>query len=167
MRTVLIILVMLLAISSNAQNISYDIGKLLQPNEDVIMCFKTKKNKIVTVNTDKTHKYLVFRYGDKDSVKFQYPKELNEDSWQQFTYYSNEQKKEKADPDMEKYQLSFFYNGISYNVNQNRHLHTEDEDLELDITGIVDGCSLSAKQHTRIGSLATLQKSKVTKKETE
>lgn len=162
-----LLFLLIMPVMAQAQNEAYPLGKLLLSNEEVVMSFKTKNRKIVTVNTDKNYGYIVFRYGDKDSVKFQYPKDLNENSWQQFTYYSSKQKNEKVDTDMEIFQLSFFYNGISYNVNQNLHIPTEDEDLELNITGIVDGCRLSAKPHTRIGSLATLQNSEVTKKETE
>ncbi len=162
-RYVFITVFVLCAMVVKAQTEIYPLGKLLQPNEELVMAFRTKNKKIITVNTDKNRNYIVFRYGDKDSVKFQFPQELNENSWKQFGYYSHKQSGEKINPDIEKYRLSFFYNGIRYTIDQNRHVPTEDEELELNITGIVDGCLLSAKPRTRIGSLDKLDATPISK----
>lgn len=153
---------LLLPMIGKAQDEVYPVGKLLQDNEEIVMAFITKNRKIVTINADKNQEYIVFRYGDKDSIKFQYPKELNESSWNQFTYYSFVKNDNSYDA-AEKYKLSFFYNGIRYTISQFKHIPTEDEELELLITGIVDGCQLSAKPHTRMGTLAKLQNTGVMK----
>lgn len=163
---VFLMLLLMQVLAVQAQVETYPLGKLLQPNEEVIMAFKTKNRKIVTINADKNQGYIVFRYGDKDSIKFQYPKELNEKSWSSFNYSSFIQNSNKIDAE-EKFRLSFFYNGIRYTIHQNLHIPTEDEELELIITGIVDACDLVAKPHTRMGTLAKLQNTRVIKDDAE
>jgi hypothetical protein len=61
--------------------------KYLLPNETVIFSFNTQNGKIVTVNKDKENKYIIYRYGTKDNVEFEFPNK-SKSSWTNFKYSS-------------------------------------------------------------------------------
>jgi hypothetical protein len=66
--------------------ISTSQAQYILPNETVIFSFLTSKGKTVTLNKDKEDKYLVYRFGTKDHIEFQFPEKPGSDSWQQFEY---------------------------------------------------------------------------------
>lgn len=55
------------------------------PNEVTIFSFQTKNGKTAVLNKDKENKYLIYRFGTKDKIEFQYPDTL-ETSWKKFKY---------------------------------------------------------------------------------
>ena len=57
----------------------------LKPNEEAVYSFKTVTGKQVMLARDKEGKYLVYRFGNKDSVEFEFPPSYL-DSWTKFTY---------------------------------------------------------------------------------
>jgi hypothetical protein len=54
-------------------------------NEEVVFSFTTKTGKLVTLNKDKANGYIIYRYGSKDKIEFEYPSKTK-NSWQSFTY---------------------------------------------------------------------------------
>lgn len=58
------------------------------PNEVVVLSFKTNKKKQVFLCRDKDDRYLVYRFGSKAKVELQFPKKLDESSFQKFEYSS-------------------------------------------------------------------------------
>lgn len=80
MKTKLIILFVLLSMS----DLSYSQDYLL-PNEVNIYSFETKSGKKMTLAKDKKDKYIVYRFGTKSKIEFEYPKKIKE-SWGKFTY---------------------------------------------------------------------------------
>lgn len=77
-RTALVLHFIAFATITNAQ-------QYILPNEVVLFSFTTQKGKFVSLNKDKSDKYLVYRFGTKDKIEFQYPSNLSE-SWKSFKY---------------------------------------------------------------------------------
>ena len=72
-----IISILLLPIISVAQDFSLE-------NEDVILEFETTNGKKLTISKDISDKYLVYRFGDKENIELEYPKQKN-NAWKKFT----------------------------------------------------------------------------------
>ena len=66
--------------------LSFYVGNpFLKSNEEAVYSFKTASGKKVMLARDKEGKYLVYRFGTKDSVEFEYPSSYT-DSWSKFNY---------------------------------------------------------------------------------
>jgi hypothetical protein len=57
----------------------------LLSNEKLIYSFETVGGKKMTLAKDANNKYIVYRFGTKDKIEFEYP-EKSKDSWSKFTY---------------------------------------------------------------------------------
>jgi hypothetical protein len=57
----------------------------LLKNEEIVFSFDTKKGKHAVLAKDKANKYIVYRFGKKDKVEFEFPKK-NQSSWLKFKY---------------------------------------------------------------------------------
>lgn len=77
-RTLLAVFFIAFAFIVNAQ-------QYILPNEVTIFSFSTRNGKLVYLNKDKNNKYIVYRFGTKDKIEFQYPSNLAE-SWKAFKY---------------------------------------------------------------------------------
>lgn len=55
------------------------------PNEEVIFSFDTQNGKKVTLNKDKSNSYLIYRFGTKDKIEFEFP-DKSKSSWTNFKY---------------------------------------------------------------------------------
>ena len=54
-------------------------------NEEVIFSFDTRDGKKVTLNKDKANHYIIYRFGTKDTIEFEFPDTSN-NSWANFEY---------------------------------------------------------------------------------
>jgi hypothetical protein len=77
-RPLLFVCLLAITYTTNAQ--SYTLS-----NEEVILSFDTQNGKHVTVNKDKENKYLIYRFGKKQKVEFEFPNKTKE-SWKNFSY---------------------------------------------------------------------------------
>lgn len=66
-------------------NLSVCGQKYILSNETVIFSFNMQNGKMVTINKDKGNKYIIYRFGTKDKVEFEYPNNLKS-SWTNFKY---------------------------------------------------------------------------------
>jgi hypothetical protein len=57
----------------------------LLSNEEIVFTFKTQSGKQMWLNKDKKDKYLIYRYGTKDKIEFQFP-DTTKTSFSKFTY---------------------------------------------------------------------------------
>jgi len=57
----------------------------LLPNEVNIFSFTTQTGKQVALNRDKENKYIIYRYGTKDKIEFEFPHK-SKSSWSNFKY---------------------------------------------------------------------------------
>ena len=55
------------------------------PNEEVIFSFTTQSGKLITLNKDKTNDYIIYRFGTKSKIEFEFP-EKTKASWSEFKY---------------------------------------------------------------------------------
>lgn len=74
----IIIALLFFASVANAQ------GFLLK-NENEVLSFDTQNGKHIVLAKDKANAYIVYRYGTKDSVEFEFPQK-SKDSWKKFKY---------------------------------------------------------------------------------
>ena len=54
-------------------------------NEKVIFSFDTQNGKKITLNKDSTNNYLIYRFGTKDKIEFEFPNK-SKSSWTSFKY---------------------------------------------------------------------------------
>ena len=54
-------------------------------NEEVIFSFSTQNGKMVTLNKDKNDGYLIYRFGTRDKIEFEFP-DKTKNSWTKFKY---------------------------------------------------------------------------------
>jgi hypothetical protein len=57
----------------------------LLPNEIIVYSFNMANGKKMVLAKDSTNKYIVYRFGTKDKIEFEFP-EKNKASWDKFTY---------------------------------------------------------------------------------
>jgi hypothetical protein len=57
----------------------------LLPNESLLYSFETKNGKTMMLAKDKKDKYIIYRFGTKSKVEFEYP-EKDKSSWQKLAY---------------------------------------------------------------------------------
>jgi hypothetical protein len=55
------------------------------PNEEAVFAFNTQNGKKVTLNKDKANNYLIYRFGTKDKIEFEFP-DKSKSSWTNFKY---------------------------------------------------------------------------------
>ncbi len=61
--------------------------KYILPNELSIFSFETNNGRKVTICKDKENKYIIYRYGTKQKIEFEFPSK-SEASWKKFKYSS-------------------------------------------------------------------------------
>jgi hypothetical protein len=60
--------------------------KYLLDNEQLIFSFDTKNGRHVVLAKDKKNEYIVYRFGSKSKIEFEFPDKLNS-SWKKFKYF--------------------------------------------------------------------------------
>lgn len=60
--------------------------KYVLNNEKIIYSFQTNNGKVMTLCSDKTGKYIVYRFGTKESIELEFPKNKDKSSWNKFEY---------------------------------------------------------------------------------
>ncbi len=68
-----------------SEALSFPPTSMLLENESVLFSFKTKK-KLMNIVIDNDLAYLAYRFGTEDKVELQFPKVLDQNSFQLFTY---------------------------------------------------------------------------------
>lgn len=85
-------------------------------NENLVYQLKMKNGKQVSVCVDKDQKYMVYRYGSKNKIELEYPKEKDLSSFQKFEYSEYKRGGGIQNAAMELMYLAFTNNGIKYVV---------------------------------------------------
>ena len=85
-------------------------------NEKLVYQLKMKNGKQVSVCVDKDQKYMVYRYGSKNKIELEYPKEKDLSSFQKFEYSEYKRGGGIQNAAMELKYLAFTNNGIKYVV---------------------------------------------------
>ena len=85
-------------------------------NEKLVYHLKMKNGKQLSVCIDKDDKYIVYRYGSKNKIELEYPKEKDLSSFQKFEYSEYKRGGGIENSGMELKYLAFTNNGIKYVV---------------------------------------------------
>ena len=132
---------------------------LILPNEEIVYCFETKNGKTMMLAKEKTDGYLVYRFGTKNKIDFEFPTKTN-DSWNQFrfSYYFRGGGKKNAGTDLNEL---FFVNGdFKYVIYSSYYAGDDEEPESYDIgVRVVDLKNdkmtvISGKPKTEKGTLA-------------
>ncbi len=107
----LIILFFLNPIDASAQYDEY----LCRNDETLIFGFKTKKKKSVSICVSKDGTYIIYRFGTKNKIEFEYPKNIN-NSWKLFRYDYYFRGGGKKNSGLDLNYLSFIHDNIKYRV---------------------------------------------------
>ncbi|NOS86384.1 MAG: hypothetical protein HOP31_14700, partial [Ignavibacteria bacterium] len=78
MKKLIILLILVISFPAFAQ--------LVKKGETEIFRFKTNAGKTAVICKGGDESYLVYRFGTNSKIELQYPAELNESSWELFTY---------------------------------------------------------------------------------
>ena len=107
----------------------------LLENEICIISFKTTNNKIVMLAKDKDNRYLIYRFGTKDKIEFEFP-DKNESSWTKFkySYYSRGGGKRNASQDL--IHISFINNGYKYFLYDTYHSERDEFKIGVLVTNL-------------------------------
>lgn len=85
-------------------------------NEKLVYHLKMKNGKQLSVCIDKDDKYIVYRYGSRNKIELEYPKEKDLSSFQKFEYSEYKRGGGIENSGMELKYLAFTNNGIKYVV---------------------------------------------------
>lgn len=109
-------------------------AQLIKKGESEIFRFKTNGGKTALICKGENESYLVYRFGTNSNVELQYPAELNELSWQLFTYsyYFRGGGKENAGLDLN--YLTFTNNGYTYKIYQEYSAEDNSENAGIIVT---------------------------------
>ncbi len=83
-------------------------------NEQLVYQLKMKNGKQLSVCIDKNENYIVYRYGSKNKIELEYPKEKNLSSFDMFEYSEYKRGGGTQNSAMELTYLAFTNNGIKY-----------------------------------------------------
>jgi hypothetical protein len=108
MKITLIAVFLFFSLAANSQS-------FLLKNENEIFSFDTQSGKHVVLSKDKGNAYIVYRFGTKDSVEFEFP-EKNKDSWKKFKYSYYLRGGGVQNEGMDLNYLYFINKGFKYNI---------------------------------------------------
>ena len=78
MRLLILLVIFFAPVLSYSQN-------YLLSNEKIVFEFETMKGKLLVVAIDTTEEYLVYRFGTKENIEFEFPDDLST-SWDNFKF---------------------------------------------------------------------------------
>ena len=77
-RTIIALILLVTSINSYSQN-------YILENEELIFSFDTKKGKHMVLAKGKMNEYIIYRFGTKNKIEFEFPNK-SKDSWTKFKY---------------------------------------------------------------------------------
>lgn len=113
MRVWVILLILFVSADVSAQ-------RYLRPNEKRIYSFQTQNKKQVFLVMDSSGKYMLYRFGTKDRIEFEYPS-ATKDSWDKFTYTFYLRGGGPENEGMDLNYISFYNEGFRYVVYDTYH----------------------------------------------
>lgn len=136
-------------------------------NEEVIFSFETKQGKKMFLVKDMDNQYIQYRFGSKNNIEMQYPKERNLSSWKKFGYNSYWRGGGIQNAGMEIDNISFDNDGYHYLVYRTYFSEGEDYYAGIKITNSKGAVTrIRAKYKTVTGCICNLEETgKIEKKD--
>lgn len=132
-------------------------GYLLK-NESLIFSFNTQTGKYVMLAKDKDNAYIIYRYGIRDSIEFEYP-EKNKDSWKKFTYSFYFRGGGAANEGVDLNYLYFTNKGYKYSIYDTYEAVNKISAIGIKVTDLKTNKTVDIKgtKKTRKGTLTTFR----------
>lgn len=92
----------------------FSFSQYLKNNEEIVYYFQTKNDKKIFLVKDKNDAYIQYRFGTKDKIEIEFPKERTKESWKQFQYNSYWRGGGKENSGIEIDNIQFTNNGYTY-----------------------------------------------------
>ena len=89
-------------------------SQYLKDNEEIVYYFQTKNNKKMFLIKDKNDAYIQYRFGTKDKIGMEFPKERTKENWKKFQYNSYWRGGGKENAGMEIDNIQFTINDYTY-----------------------------------------------------
>ena len=127
----------------------------LLKNESVIFSFDTQSGKHVLLAKDKDNAYIVYRYGNTDSIEFEYP-EKNRDSWKKFEYSYYVRGGGVQNDGMELNYLYFTNNGYKYSIYDTHYAAHDKSAIGINVMNLKTNKTVDIKgaEKSRKGTIA-------------
>lgn len=135
-----------------------DVGaaNLCLPQEKTIFAFETKGNKVLSLCKENQDRYLVYRFGGNGNVEFQFPKNMNADSWKAFEF-SGQRRLGLNNAGFGDYSISFSNLGNEYTVFQEWDDATKFYSIGVNIKTPSKNVTLNGIKKKQEGSLVLLE----------
>ncbi|MFC4816634.1 hypothetical protein [Flavobacterium sp. GCM10023249] len=136
----------------------------LLPNEQLIYSFETQNGKKMVLAKDQNHKYIIYRFGTKSKVDFEFPDKTKE-SWNKFTYSFYLRGGGKQNEGMDLNYVTFTNENFKY-VIYNTYYAVENHTLiGIKVTDLIEKktIDIKGKKNTRKGSLVDFRFDKLLK----
>ncbi|HEY8971304.1 MAG TPA: hypothetical protein VIM64_19505 [Puia sp.] len=126
----------------------------LRNNEMSIFSFHTQGGKYVMLAKDKDDAYIVYRYGTRDSIEFEYP-EKNKDSWKKFKYSYYLRGGGAKNEGMDLNYLYFTNNGYKYSIYDTYYAVNNRSAVGISVTNLKTNKTIDIKGagNTRKGTM--------------
>lgn len=124
-------------------------------NEEIIFYFKTKNNKIMSLCKDTTNNYIVYRFGSKKKIEFEYPQEKDKTSWDKFEYSFWLRGGGKENSGIDLNYLSFMNQNMKYVLFHTYFAEDESYNLGIKVINTSNNQEVNIKglKKTQIGTL--------------
>ena len=140
--------------SFNYQN---QTARLCKSNEEVIFSFLLPRNhKIVSFCKDKKDKYIVYRFGTLDKIEFEYPKQLDSNSWTNFKYYSIHRGGGNKYDGMGDISMTFTNDNVKYKIFHQWQDENKTNEIGINVTFNGKITKLKGNLNTQMGALQDL-----------
>ena len=148
-RVLVFVFTTLFLLSANAEN-------LCQKSETVIFSFATKTKKIMSLCKEKDAKYLTYKFGKKDNIELQFPKNLDTTSWANFEFSGLGRPGGKANSGFGQYSLTFKVGVAEYEILQVWDSEEDTYGIGINVSNGGKTVQINGIKKTQEGSLVLL-----------
>ncbi len=136
--------------------------KYLLPNEVIIYSFETQNGKKVMLAKDKNEKYIVYRYGTKNKIEFEFPEKTKE-SWLKFSFSFYSRGGGIQNEGMELNQISFTNNDYKYFIFDSYYSVENEKSIGVKILNLKNKkiTVIKGKNNSKKGKLNTFRENKL------
>lgn len=121
-------------------------------NEEIIFSFQTKNNKFVYLCQDKKQHYIVYRFGSKEKIELEFPKNKDNTSWSKFEFFSYLRGGGIENDAKDINEVSFNNHQILYTIYQNYYSEGEKHEIGINVFDLTTNKTIRI-----IGNLKTVK----------
>jgi hypothetical protein len=138
----------------------------LLPNEELIYSFETQSGKKLVLVKDKTNAYIIYRFGSKTKIEFEYP-EKNKDSWSKFSYSFYLRGGGLANEEMDLNYVYFTNNNFRYLIYDTYYAVDNKQSIGIKVTNLTTNKATEIKgnKKTQKGTLTDFRENHLLKTE--